>query len=71
MTVGDGCYVAVVPGMTQWEGAAVADVLLREIEDADLDGLFEQMRDGESVRMAAFVSWDSNDREAFDATWRG
>lgn len=55
---------AVVPGMTQWEGAVV---VLREIEDGDLDGLFEQMRDPESVRMAAFVSWDPNDREAFDA----
>jgi RimJ/RimL family protein N-acetyltransferase len=53
--------------MTQREGAAVADVVLREIEDGDLDGLFEQMRDAESVRMAAFVSWDPNDREAFDA----
>jgi len=45
----------------------VADVVLREIEDGDLDGLFEQMRDAESVRMAAFVSRDPNDREAFDA----
>jgi RimJ/RimL family protein N-acetyltransferase len=53
--------------MTQWEGAVVADVVLREIEEGDLDGLFEQMRDPESVRMAAFVSWDPNDREAFDA----
>ena len=53
--------------MTQWEGVAVADVVLREIEDGDLDGLFEQMRDAESVRMAAFVSGDPNDREAFDA----
>jgi RimJ/RimL family protein N-acetyltransferase len=49
------------------EGAAVAEVVLREIEDGDLDGLFEQMRDAESVRMAAFVSRDPNDREAFDA----
>jgi Acetyltransferase (GNAT) domain len=54
-------------GMTQWEGVAVADVVLREIEDGDLDRLFEQMRDAESVRMAAFVSRDPNDREAFDA----
>ncbi|MGY4766620.1 GNAT family N-acetyltransferase [Kribbella sp. CWNU-51] len=49
------------------EGAAAADVVLRELEDGDLDGLFEQMRDAESVRMAAFVSGDPNDREAFDA----
>lgn len=67
LTVGGGCYVAVVSGMTQWEDVAVADVVLREIEDGDLDGLFEQMRDAESVRMAAFVSRDPNDREAFDA----
>lgn len=49
------------------EGAAVADVVLREIEDGDLDGLFEQMRDAESVKMAAFVSRDPDDRAAFDA----
>ena len=45
----------------------MADVALRELEDGDLDGLFEQMRDPESVRMAAFVFRDPNDREAFDA----
>ena len=45
----------------------MSEVVLREIEDGDLDGLFEQMRDAESVRMAAFVSGDPNDREAFDA----
>ena len=49
------------------EGTAVVDVALRELEDGDLDGLFEQMRDPESVRMAAFVFRDPNDREAFDA----
>jgi RimJ/RimL family protein N-acetyltransferase len=45
----------------------VVDVALRELEDADLDVLFEQMRDPESVRMAAFTSRDPNDRDAFDA----
>jgi RimJ/RimL family protein N-acetyltransferase len=45
----------------------VADVALRDIQDADLDALFDQMRDPESVRMAAFVFRDPNDRDAFDA----
>ncbi|MBP2323599.1 RimJ/RimL family protein N-acetyltransferase [Kibdelosporangium banguiense] len=40
---------------------------LRPIEDADLDGLFDQMRDPESVRMAAFTAKDPDDRAAFDA----
>jgi RimJ/RimL family protein N-acetyltransferase len=33
----------------------------------DLDAIFEQMRDPESVRMAAFTPEDPNDRSAFDA----
>jgi len=45
----------------------MTDVALREIEDADLDGVFDQMRDPESVRMAAFTSRDPDDRAAFDA----
>lgn len=49
------------------EGGAVGQVVLRELEDGDLDGLFAQMRDAESVEMAAFVSRDPDDREAFDA----
>jgi RimJ/RimL family protein N-acetyltransferase len=44
----------------------VTSVALRPIEDADLDELFEQMRDPESVRMAAFTAKDPNDRQAFD-----
>ncbi|PPK97794.1 RimJ/RimL family protein N-acetyltransferase [Kineococcus xinjiangensis] len=42
-------------------------VVLRPIEDSDLDALFEQMRDPESVRMAAFTVRDPGDRAAFDA----
>ena len=42
-------------------------VALRPIEDDDLDALFEQMRDPESVWMAAFTAKDPNDRGAFDA----
>jgi RimJ/RimL family protein N-acetyltransferase len=45
----------------------VADVALRLIEDGDLDVLFDQMRDLESVRMAAFTAKDPQDRAAFDA----
>jgi RimJ/RimL family protein N-acetyltransferase len=44
----------------------VADIALRPVEDRDLDALFEQMRDPEAVRMAAFTSRDPDDREAFD-----
>ena len=42
-------------------------VELRAVEDADLDGLFDQMRDPEAVWMAAFTARDPNDRTAFDA----
>jgi RimJ/RimL family protein N-acetyltransferase len=45
----------------------MAEVALRSIEDSDLDALFDQMRDPESVRMAAFTARDPDDREAFDA----
>jgi RimJ/RimL family protein N-acetyltransferase len=40
---------------------------LRPVEASDLDAIFEQMRDQESVRMAAFTAEDPNDRSAFDA----
>ncbi|XVU30059.1 GNAT family N-acetyltransferase [Actinoplanes sp. CA-054009] len=45
----------------------MAEVALRPIDDADLDALFDQMRDPESVHMAAFTADDPNDRAAFDA----
>ena len=41
-------------------------VALRPLSDADLDTVFEQMREPESVRMAAFTSADPDDRRAFD-----
>jgi RimJ/RimL family protein N-acetyltransferase len=44
----------------------VAEVALRSVEDSDLDALFDQMRDPESVRMAAFTAKDPDDRAAFD-----
>jgi RimJ/RimL family protein N-acetyltransferase len=40
---------------------------LRPVEGSDLDAIFEQMRDPESVRMAAFTARDPSDRSAFDA----
>ena len=42
-------------------------VALRPVQDGDLDAFFEQMRDPESVRMAAFTPPDPDDRNAFDA----
>lgn len=45
----------------------MATVALRSLDDADLDVLFELMRDLESVWMAAFTAKDPNDRKAFDA----
>lgn len=45
----------------------MAVVALRPVEDGDLDTLFEQMRDPEAVRMAAFTPEDPDDRNAFDA----
>ncbi|TCO64792.1 GNAT family N-acetyltransferase [Actinocrispum wychmicini] len=44
----------------------MTEVALRSVENADLDALFEQMRDPESVHMAAFTAKDPNDRAAFD-----
>jgi RimJ/RimL family protein N-acetyltransferase len=45
----------------------MAVIALRPIEDADLDALFDQMRDPESVAIAAFTAEDPADRDAFDA----
>jgi RimJ/RimL family protein N-acetyltransferase len=42
-------------------------IALRPVADADLDALFDQMRDPESVWMAAFTPADPDDRTAFDA----
>jgi len=46
-----------------------APIVLREIEDRDLDVLFEHSTDREAIRMAAFTSADPDDRGAFDARW--
>jgi RimJ/RimL family protein N-acetyltransferase len=45
----------------------VSQLVLRPVEVSDLDAIFEQMRDPESVWMAAFTPEDPNDRSAFDA----
>jgi RimJ/RimL family protein N-acetyltransferase len=41
------------------------NVSLRSVEDGDLDAIFQQATDPESVRMAAFTSEDQTDRRAF------
>jgi RimJ/RimL family protein N-acetyltransferase len=45
----------------------MAVVALRPVQDADLNALFEQMRDPPGVWMAAFTAEDPDDRDAFDA----
>jgi RimJ/RimL family protein N-acetyltransferase len=42
---------------------------LREVLASDLPIIFEQQRDPEANRMAAFTSRDPNDRNAFQAHW--
>lgn len=42
-------------------------IALRPVEDADRHALFDQSRDPEAVRMAAFTAEDPDDRIAFDA----
>jgi RimJ/RimL family protein N-acetyltransferase len=41
------------------------NVSLRPVEDRDLDELYRQVTDPESIRMAAFTAADQTDREAF------
>ena len=41
------------------------NVSLRPMEDSDLDAVYQQMADPESVRMAAFTAGDQADRAAF------
>src|SRR5690606_30170199 len=60
--------VASNPGRVPYvlEEDTVTHVALRPVEDPDLDPLFDQMRDPESVWMAAFTAEDPDDRDAFD-----
>lgn len=39
---------------------------LRDLDDDDLDAVFEMMRDPEGIAMAAFTAEDPDDRDAFD-----
>jgi RimJ/RimL family protein N-acetyltransferase len=59
-------YSAPLIGAGPGLGMLVAEVALRPVDDSDLDALFEQRRDPESVRMAAFTAEDPDDRTAFD-----
>src|SRR5947207_15875408 len=45
------------------------DVRLRLVEDKDLPIFFEQQRDPDAVRMAAFTHKDPAARRAFNAHW--
>ena len=44
-------------------------LVLREVEDRDLNVLFEHWTDRDAIRMAAFTSQDQNDRTAFERRW--
>ena len=44
----------------------MSHIELRDLDDDDLDAVFEMMRDRESVEMAAFTASDPDDRDAFD-----
>lgn len=46
----------------------MSHIELRDLDDDDLDAVFEMMRDAEAVAMAAFTAQDPGDRAAFD-TW--
>jgi RimJ/RimL family protein N-acetyltransferase len=45
----------------------VSHIELRDLDDDDLDAVFEMMRDAEARALAAFTADDPDDREAFDA----
>ena len=44
-------------------------VMLREVEQQDLEHFFRFQLDPEAIHMAAFTSQEPTDREAFDAHW--
>ena len=45
----------------------MSHIELRDIDDDDLDAIFEMMRDADAIALAAFTADDPDDREAFDA----
>lgn len=51
--------------------ASEGNIELRPVNPADMDTLFAQMRDPESVWMAAFTTENPNDRAEFDAQMAG
>jgi len=48
----------------------VGHIELRDVDDEDLDAIFEMMRDRAAVEMAAFTAADPDDRDVFDE-WIG
>jgi RimJ/RimL family protein N-acetyltransferase len=44
-------------------------LVLREVEDRDLDVLFEHSRDPDAIQMAAFTSPEADDRTTFERRW--
>ena len=44
-------------------------IVLRDVEDRDLDTFFDHWVDDEARRMAAFTPADAHDRAAFTARW--
>lgn len=44
----------------------VGHIELRDLDDDDLDAIFEMMRDRAAVEMAAFTAADPDDRDVFD-----
>lgn len=44
-------------------------VALRDIDEGDLQRFFDDQRDEEAIKMAAFTAKDPHDRGAFDAHW--
>ena len=39
---------------------------LRDVDDDDIDAIFDMMRDREAIALAAFTAEDPDDRDAFD-----
>ncbi|MCR2762725.1 GNAT family N-acetyltransferase [Microbacterium sp. zg.B48] len=44
----------------------MSHIELRDLDEDDLDAIFEMMRDEAAVEMAAFTAADPNDRDVFD-----
>ena len=53
-----------------WRNALLHAIILRDLTESDLPILFEHQNDPEASRMAAFLSRDPSDREAFMTHWK-